>query len=70
MVAPSSNEIRVNLPGAAAHVKLPGGWSLGSEPGDMVTIVSPEGNLRVAFVIVPLEATPEQMAAAAWTLTI
>jgi CubicO group peptidase (beta-lactamase class C family) len=63
---PSSNEIRVNLPGASAPVKLPGGWSLGTEPGGAVMIVSPEGDLRVAFVIVPLEGTPEEMAAAAW----
>jgi CubicO group peptidase (beta-lactamase class C family) len=47
-------------------VTLPGGWSLGSEPGEVVTIVSPERDLHVAFVIVPLEGTPEEMAAAAW----
>ncbi|HUJ41511.1 MAG TPA: serine hydrolase domain-containing protein [Candidatus Acidoferrales bacterium] len=31
-----------------------------------MTIIAPEGDLRVAFVIVPLEGTPEEMAARAW----
>ncbi|HEV2388054.1 MAG TPA: serine hydrolase domain-containing protein [Candidatus Acidoferrales bacterium] len=66
MEEPPSDEIRVNLPGAPGPVKLPGGWSLGSEPGDVLTMVSPEGDLRVAFVIVPFEGMPEEMAAAAW----
>jgi hypothetical protein len=29
---PSPHEVRLNLPGASAPVKLPGGGSLGSEP--------------------------------------
>lgn len=36
---PSASEVRVNLPGASAPVKLPGGWSLGPEPGDVVTVI-------------------------------
>lgn len=62
----SSSEVRVTLPGASAPVTLPAGWSLGTEPGDAVTIVSPEEDLRVAFVIVALKGTPEDMATAAW----
>lgn len=61
-----SNEIRVNLPGAPTPVTLPAGWSLGTEPDDVVTIISPEGDLRVAFLIVPHEGTPEEMAWRAW----
>lgn len=63
---PPSNAIRVNLPGASMPVTLPVGWSLETEPGDVLTIVSPEKDLRVAFVIVPYEGTPEEVAAAAW----
>lgn len=63
---PSSNELRVTLPGASALVTLPAGWSLGPEAGDVVTILSPEGDLRLAFVIVPLAGTPEEMAGRAW----
>jgi CubicO group peptidase (beta-lactamase class C family) len=66
MEDPSPNEIRVNLPCASGPVKLPGGWLLESEPGDLVTIIAPEGDLRVAFVIVPLEGPPEEMAQIAW----
>ena len=62
----SPNEIRVILPGASAPVKLPAGWSLGSEPRDVVTIVCPEGDLRVAFLVVPHEGTPEEIADRAW----
>jgi CubicO group peptidase (beta-lactamase class C family) len=62
----SQDGIRVNLPGASGPVKLSEGWSLGTEPSDAVTIVSPERDLRVAFVITPLEGTPEEMAGKAW----
>lgn len=62
----SPNEIRVILPGASAAVMLPGGWSLGTEPSDVFTVIAPEGDLRVAFVVVPLEGTPEEMAGRAW----
>jgi len=62
----SRDGIRVTLPGASAPVKLPGGWLLGSEPRDVVTIVSPERDLRVAFVVVPHEGAPEEMAGRAW----
>jgi hypothetical protein len=61
-----SKETGAVLPGASAPVTLPGGWSLGTGSGDVVTIVSPERDLRVAFVIVPLEGTPEEMADRAW----
>lgn len=62
----SPEEVRVVLPGSATPTKLPAGWTLGSEPNDVVTIVSPEKDLRVAFVKVPFEGTPEELAAAAW----
>lgn len=62
----SSTEIRVTLPGASAPVTLPPGWSLGTEPGDVVAIASPEKDLRLAFVIVPLAGTPEEMVGRAW----
>lgn len=63
---PSSSESRVNLPGAPAPVTLPAGWSRGTELGDVVTILSPEADLRVGFVIVRHEGTPEEMAGRAW----
>jgi hypothetical protein len=63
---PGSNEVRVDLPGASAPVTLPAGWSATTRPNDVVTIVSPEGDLRVAFLIVPQEGTPEEMAGRAW----
>ena len=66
MENPLPNEGRVNLPGVSAPAALPAGWSQAGEAGNAVTIVSPEGDLRVAFVIVPHEGTPEEMAAAAW----
>ena len=62
----SPNEIHVSLPGASAPFTLPAGWSLAIEPGDVLTIVTPEGDLRVAFVILPFEGTPEDVAAKAW----
>jgi CubicO group peptidase (beta-lactamase class C family) len=66
MEAQPPSEVRVSLPGTSAPAKLPAGWSLGTEPGDVVTVVTPEGDLRVAFVIVPHEGTPEEMAGRAW----
>ena len=38
----------------------------GTDPADVLTIMSPEGDLRVAFVVVPLEGTREEMAGRAW----
>ena len=58
---PSASEIRVNLPGAPAPVTLPAGWSRGIELGDVVTILSPEADLRVGFVIVRHEGTPYRL---------
>jgi CubicO group peptidase (beta-lactamase class C family) len=66
MGAPPPSEIRVNLPGASTPVTLPAGWSLATPPGEMVTIISPEGDLRVVFLILPLQGTPEEMAQRAW----
>lgn len=58
----SSEEIRVALPGSLAPIKLPAGWSRASEPSGGVTIVGPEGDLRVAFIICALDGTPEEIA--------
>jgi len=66
MENPLPNEGRVNLPGASAPVAFPPGWSQAGETGNAVTIVSPEGDLRVAFVIVPVKGTPDEMAGVAW----
>lgn len=63
---PSPNEIRVILPDGSAPVTLPAGWFLETEQGDALTMVSPERDLRVAVVVVPLEGTPEEMAGRAW----
>jgi len=63
---PSPSEVRVNLPGASAPVTLPAGWSFETQPSDVVTIVSPEGDLRAAFLVAPLEGTPEEIAERAW----
>jgi CubicO group peptidase (beta-lactamase class C family) len=63
---PSPSDIRVNLPGASAPTTLPGGWSVAAEPGDVVTIVSPEGDLRAAFLVLPLAGEPEEVAQKAW----
>src|SRR5260370_25654449 len=68
MEDPSLSEIRVNLPGACAPTKLPAGWSRGSDPADGLTIISPESDLRVAFVVVPLAGTPEETAGLAGRL--
>jgi CubicO group peptidase (beta-lactamase class C family) len=61
-----SEEIRVTLPGSLAPSKLPAGWSRSSEPSDAVTIVGPEGDLRVAFLKFALDCTPEEIARRAW----
>src|SRR5260370_758701 len=68
MEAPSLSEIRVNLPGACAPTKLPAGWSRGSDPADVLTIISAESDLRVAFVGVALAGTTEESAGLAWRL--
>lgn len=59
-------EIRVALPGSVAPINLPAGWSRASEPSGGVTIVGPEGDLRVAFLMCALDATPEEIAYGAW----
>jgi hypothetical protein len=45
----SPNGIRIVLPGSSAATPLPSGWSLGQEARPLLTVVSPEGDLRVAF---------------------
>lgn len=69
METSSSNEIRLTLPDSSAAIRLPAGWSplLQSEP--LVTLLSPEGDLRVAFATLPTAAgTPEEIAFQTWRL--
>ena len=66
MESTPSEEIRVALPGCPAPIRLPAGWSRASEPSGAVTIVGPEGDLRVAFVMCALDGTPEEIAHRAW----
>jgi CubicO group peptidase (beta-lactamase class C family) len=58
----------VVLPGSSAAVPLRAGWSLASEPGPMVTVLSPEGDLHVVFATGPAAGTPEEIAEKAWRL--
>lgn len=66
MENPPSEEIRVSLPGSLAPIKLPAGWSRASDPSGAVTIVGPEGDLRIAFLMRALDGTPEEIARRAW----
>jgi hypothetical protein len=61
-----SGEIGVALPGSREPIKLPLGWSQASERSDVVTIIGPEGDLRVVFVVCALDGTPEEIACRAW----
>ncbi len=62
----SSNKIRVVLPGSSAAIELAAGWSLASKSEAVVTVFSPEGDLRVVFATRPVAGTPEEIAAQAW----
>jgi hypothetical protein len=62
------NEVRIVLPGSSVATPLPSGWSLGQEPNPLLTVVSPEGDLHVAFGRSPLVGTPEETAGTAWRL--
>jgi len=66
MESTPSEEIRVALPGSLAPISLPAGWSRASEPSGAVTIIGPEGDLRVAFLICALDGTPEEISGRAW----
>ncbi len=68
MESTPSEEIRLALPGSLAPIRLPTGWSRASEPGGAVTIVAPEGDLRVGFVMCALDGTPEEIARHAWRI--
>jgi hypothetical protein len=61
-----SEKIRVALPGSLAPIKLPAGWSRASELSGAVTIVGPEGDLQVAFLMCALDGAPEEIAYRAW----
>ncbi len=64
----SPNGIRIVLPGSSAATPLPSGWSLGQEARPLLTVVSPEGDLHVAFATGPSAGTPEETAGSAWRL--
>jgi CubicO group peptidase (beta-lactamase class C family) len=64
----SSNGIRIVLPGSSTATPLPSGWSLGQEARPLLTVVSPEGDLHVAFATGPIAGTPEETATPAWRL--
>jgi CubicO group peptidase (beta-lactamase class C family) len=64
----SPNGIRIVLPGSSAATPLPSGWSLGQEARALLTVVSPEGDLHVAFATGPIAGTPEETAGSAWRL--
>src|SRR5260370_12913614 len=64
----SPKEIRMVLRGSSAATPLPSGWSLGQEPRPLLTVVSPEGDLHVAFATGPIAGTPEETAGSAWRL--
>jgi len=64
----SPNGIRIVLPGSSAATPLPSGWSLAQEARPLLTVVSPEGDLHVAFATGPIAETPEKTAGPAWRL--
>jgi len=64
----SPNGIRIVFPGSSTPTPLPSGWSLGQEARPLLTVVSPEGDLRVAFATGPIASTPEETASPAWRL--
>jgi CubicO group peptidase (beta-lactamase class C family) len=56
----------ITLPGSLAPTLLPKGWALESEPSDVLTIVGPEGDLRVGFDIALMHGDVKGIALAAW----
>ena len=64
----SPNGIRIVLPDSPAATQLPSGWSLEQEARPLLTVVSPEGDLHVAFATGPIAGTPEEAAGSAWRL--
>lgn len=64
----SPNGIRIVLPGSSTPTPLPSGWSLGEEARPLLTVVSPEGDLHIAFATAPIAETPEETAGSAWRL--
>jgi CubicO group peptidase (beta-lactamase class C family) len=64
----SPNPIQIVFPGSSSATPLPSGWSLAQDPRPLLTVVSPEGDLYVAFGRSPLAGTPEDTARPAWRL--
>jgi CubicO group peptidase (beta-lactamase class C family) len=56
----------VTLPGAVVSTLLPKGWTLESKANRVLTIVGPEGDLRVAFGTASMRGNAEEVAWAAW----
>lgn len=61
-------EVCVVLPGSSAATALPSRWSLVSDRGPAVTVLSPEGDLHVIFAMDAMAGTPEEIAGRAWRL--
>ncbi len=59
--------VRITLPEMSAALDLPAGWTL-DETAPAPTLVGPEGDLRVAYVVLPNDRPPEAIAAAAWRM--
>ena len=56
----------LTLPGSLAPTRLPKGWTLESGPSGVLTIVGPEGDLRVGFGVASIDGGVERIALAAW----
>jgi CubicO group peptidase (beta-lactamase class C family) len=63
---PFQKQTSVTLPGAFVPTLLPKGWTLETPPSRVLTIVGPEGDLRVGFGIALMDGDAEQIARAAW----
>ena len=59
--------IEVLLPDALAPIAVPNGWTL-DDGADTLTLVAPEGDLRVSFVAAPNSGNAVEIAARAWRM--
>jgi CubicO group peptidase (beta-lactamase class C family) len=60
-------QIEALLPDALVPIVLPNGWTLADGAGAL-TLVAPEGDLRVSFVAASKHGSPIEIAAGAWRL--
>ncbi len=61
------NSIPLILPEATKPLILPHGWSI-VENAAQPTVLGPEGDLRIAFLVLPNSGEPAQMATQAWRM--